>query len=745
MSAARPTPAAAGTDRHTWITGPISTVRLATAGERTVGVVCVVDGHRGLRGPYTAAGSVLRAIADDALARCPEIIARHDTEILTAATELRSRITASRESLTSAAAPEERTRFYPGAHTQRVAHGLVEFLAEYARARYPEGWTIVVDHADQADPTDAQFLATLVRRVDPSTLTVILAGAAATLAEPEYSAMCSLHTTVVESGSNAASSRMDAHAGDSEPTATTAANAVRFVRGDGTVDEPQLLAAYLALDPTERTALHDQRAAELEATGEPSWRLGAIPYHRERGGDPAGAGVAALFEALERCVLMGFYDAVLDLGRRCHALLDWDSSPEQCWLVTAKVCTALTAIGRPDEAAEQYDLACSASTEPSVHLQAAYGRAMLYTRFYDADKRDHRLAKAWINTAISVSSLLPDEEKRAFNVTFNENGLALIEMHLGDLREALRLVTAGLHRLQEEFGADHQTLHQSVLRYNRAQLLAALGPQDEALVEYGRLIDSDPHHSEYRLERAAIHRRAGNVQAALEDYAAAMRLSPPYLEPWYNRADLLLELGETDGAIADLTYVLDLDPAYVDAYVNRAGAYESLGESEAAAADVEAGLALAPDQPHLLCLRGVLAADQGDTVTARESFDRALQADPRSVAALGNRAVLSYQEGNLEAAIQDLTAGLALGDDPVLLANRAVAYRDARLWAEAVDDYTAALALTPDDDELRLALDICHRQLDDTATTATDLEARTGGSAAAGAQRTLNTMATATG
>ena len=102
-----------------------------------------------------------------------------------------------------------------------------------------------------------------MRRVDPSTLTVILAGAAATLAEPEYSAMCSLHTTLVKSGSKPASSRMDSHPGDGEPTATTAAKAVRFVRGDGTVDEPPLSAAYLALDPTERTALHDQRA--------PSW------------------------------------------------------------------------------------------------------------------------------------------------------------------------------------------------------------------------------------------------------------------------------------------------------------------------------------------------------------------------------------------------------------------------------------------------------------------------------------------
>jgi len=739
-----PEPAIVTADRHLWIIGPSSRARIASARalvtERALNSAdpCVVDGHRGLRGPYTVAGSVLRVIISDALARCPETVTRHDTEILTAAPELRARIPATRESLTSAAAPEERTRFYPGAHAQRVAHGLVEFLAEYAAAGHPGGWTIVVDNADHADATDAQFLATLIRRIDPAVLRVVLAGTTATLTDPESSATCALHAEVFQVP------RLLLDEVGSVHTATPLALAERYIQTDCTDDQPRMVAAYLALEPAERAELHDARARELDATGEPSWRLGAIPYHREYGTDPAGAGVAALFEALERCVLMGFYDAVLDLGQRCHALLDWGSSPERCWLVTAKVCTALTAMGRPDEAAGQYDLACAASTDPSVHLQAAYGRAMLYTRFYEADKRDHRLAKAWINTAISISSLLPDEEKRAFNVTFNENGLALIEMHLGDLRQALRLVTAGLHRLEEEFGPDHQTLHQSVLRYNRAQLLAALGPQDEALAEYGRLIDSDPHHSEYRFERAAIHRRLGDVEAALDDYAAAMRLSPPYLEPWYNRADLLLELGDAAAAITDLTYVLDLDPTYVDAYVNRAGAYESLGEIEAAAADVEAGLALAPDQPHLLCLRGVIAADQGDVVTARQSFDRALQVDPRSAAALSNRAILAYQQGDLDAAIADLTAAIELGDDAALRANRAVAFRDAGRWSEAEADYTAALAADPDDCELRLGRGVCRCELGDIAGAAADFQACLGGSQVEGAVAGLTRLTAAT-
>nr|BFE82250.1 hypothetical protein GCM10020093_048510 [Planobispora longispora] len=49
-------------------------------------------------------------------------------------------------------------------------------------------------------------------------------------------------------------------------------------------------AAYEAAGEMERARLHDLRAAELEATGEFALRLGAVPFHRERGTDPRGRG-----------------------------------------------------------------------------------------------------------------------------------------------------------------------------------------------------------------------------------------------------------------------------------------------------------------------------------------------------------------------------------------------------------------------------------------------------------------------
>jgi len=380
--------------------------------------------------------------------------------------------------------------------------------------------SVVLYNADQADKTDIELVGVLLRRIQPRDLSLIVCTAAD--GPVELIEMLNRYAAPVS---------VRAVARATPDTTGNLSAAGDFIAGECTSDDPRLHRAYAALRPEERAAMHDARAAQLEVLDQPSLRLGAIPLHRERGSDPRGAGVDAMLWALERCVLLGFYDAVVDLGRRCQALLDWRSQPDRCWTVVAKMCTALTALGRPDEAAAVYDEACAQSALPSVHFQAAYGRAMLFTRYYDDSRLDHQKVKAWINTAIAISSLLDDVQRRAFNVTFNENGLALIEMHLGDAGQALRLVSEGLRRMDEEVGPDHQSLHRSVLRYNRAQLLARIGDPRDAVAEYITAIEADPNHSEYYLERAALHRRLGNQDQARADYTKAIELSPPTLNP----------------------------------------------------------------------------------------------------------------------------------------------------------------------------------------------------------------------
>ena len=136
------------------------------------GATVRVDAHRHRCGPYSAAGSLVRAIVpsiDDAA-----LLQRHDIEILAVAPSLEASLRLARPTLTSSARAEERTRFYPGARTRRVAHGLIDLLGEVVE-RSGDEWTLVVDHVDAADATDAEWLTHLLRRAHPRLHVVLTA------------------------------------------------------------------------------------------------------------------------------------------------------------------------------------------------------------------------------------------------------------------------------------------------------------------------------------------------------------------------------------------------------------------------------------------------------------------------------------------------------------------------------------------------------------------------------------------
>jgi len=645
-------------------------------------LIAVVDADRRIRGPYAAAGQLARAVTPDLLRSAPEVAARHDIELIAVAPDLATAVPLRRATQTARMAPPNRTRFYPSSRTTRLAHGLTEFVHELPALHHAAG-TIVVTNIDDADMTDLEFVAILLRRTNPQLCRVVVHSRGTATPEPMATALARYAVQVEAVPGN--------HLSASAPPAPETDHAAAYVASDGTSRDPAQLAAYRAEATARRALLHDARADKLEALNDPSLRLGAILYHREYGSDPRGLGAQRLLEAIEHCVLEGFYHAVIDLAPRCSAVLDWTTQAADCWLVTAKVTTALTALDRPDEADDHYDRACAATTNPSVHLQSAYGRGMLYTRFFSGTRRNHLKAKAWVNTAISMSSLLSDSERRAFNMAFNENGLALVEMHLGDLSEARRLVETGIARLKSDDGlADSQ--HHLVLAYNRAQLLAATGSLDEALTAYGEVIACDPHHSEYYFERASLLRKLGRYAEAMADYTTAIEQSPPYPEPHFNRADLAAELGDMPTALAELDYVLDLDPSFAAAYTRRAALRLDLCDLDGAVADADRGLLLRPDDADLHSLRGLVALEQGRSEQARTSFDKAVELQPHLVSALANRAVLRFDDGDVGGAIDDLTVALESGTDPTLLENRALAFEKAGRLAEAVADCERAAA-----------------------------------------------------
>jgi tetratricopeptide (TPR) repeat protein len=502
-------------------------------------------------------------------------------------------------------------------------------------------------------------------------------------------------------------------AGDPHTPAYTSGLAQAYVDSDGTCDDAADVEAYQRLSAEVRARLRDDRAAVLTARDEPSLLIGAVPYHREHGSDPA-AGPRALHHAQDWCMDHGYYHAVVDLGLRGLALTDEDTDVDEWWAFTTRMTTALAALGRPDEALALYDEVRTRTTAAGVHMQAAYATAMLYTRQFEGDRRDHQRARAWINQAVGIASILPDAKQRAFNTAFNRNGLALIEFHQGKPDAALSLLDECIADLAKALAPGEQVLHRSVLRYNRAQVYAALGRLADAVEDYSAVIEQDPNYAEYYFDRAAIYRRLGRHAEARADYDQAIRLSPPFPEAYYNRGDLRAELGDTDGAFDDFSYTLELDPDFVDAYVNRAAIEIDRGSLADAERDAVAGLARDVDNPHLHVVLGQVQAEREQYAGAQVAFDQAIAADPDLVTALAGRAALAYQTGELDRAIADLRRAVDLRpDDAALRYNLAFLHQSGGQWALALLYLERAAELAPDDPDISAARRLC---LDHLAT-----------------------------
>jgi tetratricopeptide (TPR) repeat protein len=669
----------------------------ARAGLDLPPVLATADAHRNLRGPYTAAGTLLRALGADLLQRVPELGPRHHIEILTAAPEFAGQVPPIAKTLEETGVTRVRTRFFPQLHTTRIAHGLVELLRDYCAARGGGPYTIVVDNAHHADATDREFLAVLLTRLGPEQVTVVVGTGIAELADPPGPVYFSLgealaaRTTAVDGPSAAV---------DLAPAGNTGL-AGAFVDSDGTSDDPRHRAAYEQTPAWQRAAWHDRRAAELAAAGEPSLLLGAVPYHLERGSDPTGAGVAALREAQVYCKTRGLYHATVDLGVRASELVDPAGAPELWWDIIGDVTMPLAVSGRPAEAHAYYERLRTLTLDPELHMHIAYGIAMLYARHYQDERRDPGRARGWLNLAVTLADHLPDHKDAVFWSVFNHNGLALVDVREDRLPDAIARLDAGMARLDEELEPTEHLLHRNGLRYNRAQVHMIAGRLEDALADFTDAIDLDPNFPDNYFHRGTILARLGRPEAAIADYDRVIALTPPMPEAYYNRADTLADLGDLAGAVRDFGRVTELDPSNLDARVNRAGLLSELDDPEAAWAEVDAGLAIDPAHPQLWCLKGQLLAGRGQADAAAAALATALRHDEDLPEAYALRGQLSYDRGDLPAAIADLTRAIERDDGPELRFNRAVALQAADRFAEAVADLDEVLARVADPDARR--------------------------------------------
>ncbi|MFE4975648.1 tetratricopeptide repeat protein [Kitasatospora sp. NPDC056651] len=658
--------------RHVWLEAALPRDRRAAAADAE-GLLGTFDCRVWQRGPYGGVGEFVRHLALGQ-GHSP-LVDRHQVELLSAVRDLAPAMPWAAEALAALDVADVQIRFHPARRTRHLAYGIGEFVAAWATEQGTPA-AVVLDRVDEADVTTIELVDTLLRRVDPSRLRLYVGGASLPAALAEAVAEYARPLAV-------------------DPSRPTPKNTPKNATEDADED------AATVRGP----AWHDERADALAATGEWSWQLGAIPYHRERGTRPATDGVDALRTALALALRSGFYEHAVRLAERGLPLVTPAGDTRNWWAFTTMLATALTALERPAEALALYDHVRQVTDEPRIHLSAAYSTAMLHVRHLPAPDRDLTAARTWLERALALAGQIDDPRERTVTTVFHQQGLALLDSRAGDHAAALATVEDGIAKLDRALAPGERPQDRARLLHNRAQLHLALGDPARALADLDTVIAQDPQNAEYYVDRAALHRATGRPEDAIADYGTAIRLGPHLPEAYYNRAETHTDLGLPQAALADFGRTLRIDPEHLDALVNRAGLHLDDGELDLAERDAHAGLRLSPDQPHLLCVLGLIEGERGRLPEAEALLTRAVEHAPDLPTAWANRAAIRFERGDTPGAVADLDRAIALDPDPVALYNRGLARRELGDRAAAVEDFTRALAADPGPDrELRAEL-----------------------------------------
>jgi tetratricopeptide (TPR) repeat protein len=233
-------------------------------------------------------------------------------------------------------------------------------------------------------------------------------------------------------------------------------------------------------------------------------------------------------------------------------------------------------------------------------------------------------------------------------------------------------------------------------RINRGITYYHLGRAGDALIDFDAVLESEAVPAAL-YGRALAHQLRGRHEEALEAYAALFELEPDHASAYYNRANLFRDQGASERAIAEYTHALALDDQLADAYNNRGLLLLAAGDHEAARADFDSAIA-ATGSREARSNRAAMLLEQNLADEALDDLEQLATGPEATAADLRNRARARQRSGNLRGALDDYTAALAGGAQPIaeLHQERALVYLGLGKAATAIEDLSTAIRHSPD-------------------------------------------------
>jgi len=321
----------------------------------------------------------------------------------------------------------------------------------------------------------------------------------------------------------------------------------------------------------------------------------------------------------------------------------------------------------PDEA--QADL------EQALTLAPYLAEALNYRGLLAQAQGDYRSADADFEAAL----------KLAPNFSAPINNLGLNANYQGDYAEAIDLYSRAL------------ALVESTIYYtNRGLAYYNLGQVEAAKSDFDRALALNDQNGDAYYYRGLIAYDQRDYDAALADFERAEALLDQALVS-YRLAETLRALQDYPRALEAYQSALQLAPQDSDTHLGLGRTYYSLQDYEQAIASYTQALSFNPNSQPAFYWRGLAFYDQGSYDPALADFQEATRLDPQDAFALYYLGLTHNKMGNYSAGIEALTQSIALCKSECHFdyGQRANAYYQQGNYNAALNDLEQALSLQP--------------------------------------------------
>lgn len=251
----------------------------------------------------------------------------------------------------------------------------------------------------------------------------------------------------------------------------------------------------------------------------------------------------------------------------------------------------------------------------------------------------------------------------------------------------------------------------------------------DALVQYDRVIATDPDNAQAYIRRAKLYQAIGQPKEAINDYNRAIAINP-YVEAFYdNRAKLKILASDYKGAINDISQAILLNPSNDTLREHRVDYYINVQEFDQALHELDTLLQHGYDQYNSLLKKAYIAYEAKDLnaaetfvqaalstqtydapnahdllgliYTKSQQFDKAIDAYNLAIKQKPDFAIAYYNRGltyrlihNEKKAIKDLDKAVSLAkNNPNIYFSRALVRKEMGDLEGAIADYSQTISL----------------------------------------------------